>query len=162
MVRDPALHPPADRPDTSPFGYTPRWPAPASPLFGYPERPKAAASPRAAARRLLRFGIMTWMLLIASIALPLHSLREGWRARTSEAWCVAGVSGALGVLGVASALAFSASRRRVHALPALWWVLAFQILGVIVPPDPFGVVLMPFGLVAGGFLLLRMGGFIRT
>ncbi len=66
----------------------------------------------------------------------------------------------MGGVGVVSAVAAS-TRGRDRAILATWCVVAFQVLGVSVP-DPFGILLMPLGLMAGTFLFLWLTGHIQT
>jgi hypothetical protein len=80
---------------------------------------------------------------------------------TAEAWATACVAAALGAVGLASAVAASSSREGDRAIITTWCVVAFQALGVSVP-DPFGILLMPLGLVAGTFLFLWLTGHIHT
>lgn len=110
-------------------------------------------------RPALRFGIVTWMLVIAALALPMHAVRAADRARTGEAVATACVAVALGGVGLASALAATDSRGRPRAIGATWCVVAFQALGLAVP-DPLGILLMPLGLVVGMFLFLWLTGHI--
>jgi hypothetical protein len=108
----------------------------------------------------LRFGIITWMLVIATLALPMHALRIAGVSRKAEDWAVACVASVMGAVGLASAVA--ASRRGGdRAIIATWCVVFFQALGVSVP-DPFGILLMPLGLVAGTSLHLWLTGHLHT
>jgi hypothetical protein len=107
----------------------------------------------------LRFGIVTWMLVIAALALPMHALRVAHQARTGEAKATACIAVLLGVLGLGSALVATDSRGRPRAIGATWSVVGFQAIGLAVP-EPLDILLMPLGLVAGMFLFLWLTGHI--